>query len=70
MFTVNINLTRSKLRTISVICADIAQVFFALFAGSIALPVDAGKLYVVILYLLVSILFWYLSIIFGDKGKI
>lgn len=63
-------LTKFKARALFIISADIAQVFFAIFAGTFALPVDSYKVFVVIFNLLLSIIFWYLSIIFAEKGKI
>lgn len=70
MFEVNVSLTKSKARVLSNISADIAQVFFAASVGAAVLPLDSSKLFVVIFYLLLSVLFWYLSIIFAEKGKI
>lgn len=63
-------LTKSKAKSLSMISADIAQVFFAASVASFALPIDSDKMLVVIWYLLVAILFWFLAIIFGEKGKL
>lgn len=49
---------------------DIAQVFFAAFVGTTVIPLDARKVLVVTLYLVLSILFWYLSVVFAERGKI
>lgn len=63
-------LTKSKARVLSTIATDIAQVFFAISVGSIALPLDSGKVMVVLFYSVLSLLFWFLAIIFGEKGKV
>lgn len=63
-------MNRSRAKIISTICIDIAQVFFAISVGSIALPLDSDKVMVVLFYLILSLLFWFLAIIFGEKGKV
>ena len=63
-------LTKSKARVISNISTDIAQVFFAISVGSLALPLDSDKAMVVLFYLVLALLFWFLAIILGEKGKI
>lgn len=62
--------TKSKARALSNICTDIAQVFFALFVGTLVLPVDSSKIFVIVLELGFSIVFWILAILFAEKGKI
>ena len=63
-------MNRSRAKVISSISTSIGQVFFAAFVGAIAIPLDSDKATVVILYLLLAVLFWFLAIIFGEKGKI
>ena len=63
-------MNKSRARVLSNISADIAQVFFALFVGTILLPVDSSKLFVIIFELGFSIAFWILALLFGEKGKI
>lgn len=65
-----VKLTKARSRVLSTISADIGQVFFAAFVGAIALPIDSDKVLIVILYLLLSGLFWSFAVIFGEKGKI
>lgn len=61
---------KSAYKAFSSICTDIAQVFFGAFIAAIAFPIEAGKTFVVILYLGFSIIFWVLSISFATKGKL
>lgn len=63
-------MNRSKAKVLSTISTNIGQVFFAISVGSIALPLDSDKVMVVLFYLVLSLLFWFLAIIFGDKGKV
>ncbi len=63
-------LTKSRARALSTISADIAQVFFAAAVAGVVLPLDSTRLLVVISYLLLSVLFWFISIVFAEKGKI
>lgn len=62
--------TRSGYKAYSAICADIAQVFFGAFIAALVVPLDVSKVLVVILYLGFSIIFWILSILFAEKGKL
>ncbi|MBI2430993.1 MAG: hypothetical protein HYV39_03200 [Candidatus Levybacteria bacterium] len=64
-------LTKSKCRMLASICTDIAQVFFGIFVAAIVvLSIDIDKLFVVILELGFAGGFWFLSIIFAEKGKL
>ncbi len=63
-------MNKSRARILSSICTDIAQVFFALFMGTILLPVDSSKVFVIILELGFSIVFWIWAILFAEKGKL
>lgn len=63
-------LTTSRAKALSTICADIAQVFFATSIGTIVLPLDSSRILVVVLYLSLSLLFWFLSIRLAEKGKL
>ena len=65
-----IQLTKSRSRSLSNISADIAQVFFAAAVASVVLPLDSTRVLVVISYLLLSVLLWFISIVFAEKGKI
>lgn len=65
-----IKFTRSSYKAFSSICADIAQIFFGAFVAAIAFPIEPGKVYVVILYLGFSIIFWFLSVAFAERGKL
>lgn len=65
-----IKLNKSTYKALSSICTDIAQVFFGAFIAAIVLPIDIGKTIVVILELGFSIIFWILSIVFAEKGKL
>lgn len=63
-------LTKSKARVLATISTDIAQVIFAVFVGTIVLPVDSAKVYVLLLELGFSVLFWAFSILFAEKGRL
>ncbi len=63
-------MSKSQARILSSINTDIAQVFFAAFIGTIILPVDSGKVFVVILELGFAIVFWVLSVLFAERGKL
>lgn len=60
----------SKAKVLSTISISIGQVFFAASVGTIAFPLDSDKVLVVISYLILSVLFWFISILFGVKGKV
>lgn len=63
--------TRSSYKASSSICADIAQVFFGAFVAAIViLPIDTGKLIVLILELGFAVGFWIGSLLFAEKGKL
>ena len=70
MLTLNVSLSRSKSRALSAMTNNIAQVFFATSVGAILVPIDSTRLFVVISYLVLSALFWFLSIVFAEKGKL
>lgn len=65
-----IKLSKSKYKALSSICADIAQIFFGAFVAAIAIPIDTGKAFVVILFLGFSIIFWIFSVMFAERGKL
>lgn len=65
-----IQLTKSKAKVLSNISADIAQVLFAATIAAVVLPLDSGKLLVVILELGFAIIFWIFSVLFAEKGKL
>lgn len=65
-----LKLTKAKSRVLSMISADIAQVFFAASVGAVLLPLDSAKILVVISYLLLTVIFWFFTVILGEKGKI
>lgn len=66
----SIKLTKSSYKALSSICADIAQIFFGAFIAAVFLPIDAGKVIVLILELAFAVGFWFLSIKFAEKGKL
>ena len=55
---------------LSSISADIAQVLFAAFIAAIVLPLDSGKIFVVLLEIVSSLVFWGLALLFAEKGKL
>jgi hypothetical protein len=63
-------MNKSRARILSSICNNIAQVFFGAFIGALVLPLDSGKVLVVIFELVSSVIFWILTLLFGEKGKI
>lgn len=63
-------LTNSKARALSAICADIAQVLFGALVATVVIPLDTSKLLVVVLELVLSFLFWALSLVFAQRGKL
>ena len=68
---VNLRLTKSKFRVLSSICREIAQVLFGGFIGGVVvLSLDFWKMVVLILELGFAIGFWYLSLYFGERGKV
>lgn len=66
----DVELSKSGLRALSGFCADIAQVWFAAFVASLVLPLDTAKVLVLVLYLGSSTIFWLLSVLFAEKGKL
>lgn len=62
--------TRSSYRALSNICVSIGQIFFAAFIAALVLPLDLGKVLVVILYLAFAVVFWILSVAFAKKGRL
>ena len=69
MFKLRLN--RSGYRQFSVICVDIAQVFFGVaIGGGVLTSLDISKLIVLISELAFALGFWYLSVYFAEKGKI
>lgn len=70
ILVLSIKLNKSGYKALSSICADIAQIFFGAFIAAIVLPLDIGKILVVILYLAFAIIFWFLSVAFAEKGKL
>ena len=63
-------MSKSRTRVLSNICTDIAQVLFGAIIAAIVLPLDSGKVLVVILELGFAIVFWIFSILFAEKGKL
>ena len=63
-------LTKSKARVFSYISADIAQVLFAAVIAAIVLPLDSGKVLVVVLEVVFAIVSWILSVLFAERGKL
>lgn len=58
-------LTKSKYRALSTICTQCGQVFLAASVAAVVFPLDAGKLLVILSYLILAFLLWFLSIIFA-----
>jgi len=66
-----IKFNNSTYRALSNICNSIAQVSFAAFVtGVVLLPIDLRKIFMLVFELILSLGFWYLSIIFATKGKL
>lgn len=63
-------MNRSRARVISTICTDIAQVLFGVSIAAVVLPLDSGKMLVVILEIVFAVTFWVLALMFGEKGKL
>lgn len=63
-------MTKSKARALSNISANIAQVLFGAVIAAIVLPLDSGKIFVVLLEIVFSILAWILSVLLAERGKL
>ena len=66
-----IKLSRSKLRVLSSVCINFAQVFLA----SLVIPfftgdIDIGKSSVLVFGLIATIFFIGIGLIFGERGKV
>ncbi len=71
IIVVKLKFNKSSFRALSNICASIAQVSFGALVGGIVLTsLDATKLLVLILELIFSLGFWYLSLFYAEKGKL
>ena len=63
-------MSKSSARVLSNISADIAQVLFGGLIAVIVLPLDSGKILVVILEVVFAIVFWMFSVLFAERGKL
>jgi len=64
-------LTNSYFRALSEIFRDIAQVFFAsVVVNPLVSGLDKLNWFSVILGMINSIVFWYLSLMFAERGKL
>lgn len=66
----NLRMTKSKARALSNISTTIGQVLFGAVIAAIVLPLDSGKILVVILELVLAIMAWIVTILFAEKGKL
>lgn len=63
-------LTKSRHRALSTICSNSRQVFLAASVAAIVFPLDAGKVLVILLYVILTLASWFFSIEFAERGKL